>query len=837
MKKIWALLCIGAFMVVGCGERSNVLLDAAVNDDTIIESDGPIITQDGPITNPDGPIVNNDGPITNPDAPYSDMIFFDAPVPPPDGPVVPPPDGPVVTDTAPPPPNDTCANAKQLTMSGGKVSVSDDTSPYTNEYGTAINCGGSTTSIMAGKQLYYKVALTAGKTYQVSMASKYYYGRFYVFTGCGVSKINGDCGSGGKTGDVSGYIANNQTGNIIFKPATSGSYYVAVDSTNGGYSGGFMLTIQEYTSPTNDTCSKAKTLVVPAGGSVTEIGSTLGAANEFSTGINCGHTFYTFHGSQLYYKVAMTAGKTYRITLDASYYYAAAYVFGTTCTMGAINAACSSSGATGAYAVATSPSQNAVIQFTPTTSGTYTIAVDSRPYSSSYASAGSFELTIEDFTPPTNNKCTSPKTLTLTGGKVTVKGTTTSAGNEFGTAIRCGMSATYAQDGEQVYYALGMTAGKTYKISLKPTFYAHFYLFNSACNAPAINASCGSGGATGDVQGYVYPNNTGVITFTAKTSGTWKIAVDSVSPSYGGAFELSIEEYVPPTNYKCTGSKVITMSGGKGSVTANTTGMANEFGTGLTCGWYAGAFDGPQLYYHVVLAAGKTYKIIQNPGYTASRFYVFGNTCVMSTINSHCGSNGASGLYAYGSGTNSFSANFKPPATGTYRIGVDSSYATYQGPFTLEIHEYVPPKNATCANAQTVALSSGTTTITGDTSGLANEFGTAINCGGGSQSIMRAPQLYYKLALTAGKTYTFTLTASYYYKRLYIFGTTCTWNAINADCGSGGTTGVVSASSASSTQPAVVSFKPTTSGTYTVAVDGTYTSTAYNAGPFTLKIQ
>ena len=65
---------------MGCGERSNVLLDAAVNDDTIIESDGPIVTQDGPIVNPDGPITTPDGPITNPDGPYTDMIYFDAPV-------------------------------------------------------------------------------------------------------------------------------------------------------------------------------------------------------------------------------------------------------------------------------------------------------------------------------------------------------------------------------------------------------------------------------------------------------------------------------------------------------------------------------------------------------------------------------------------------------------------------------------------------------------------------------------------------------------------------------------------------------------------------------------
>jgi hypothetical protein len=832
MKKVWALLCAGVFLVVvGCGDRSNVLLDAAV-DDGIINQDGPIVNPDGPITNPDGPIKLD----TNPDAPYSDTIFFDGPVPPPDGPIVTP-DGPIKLDTAPPPPNDTCANAKQLTMSGGKVSVSDNTSPYSNEYGTAINCGGSTTSIMAGKQLYYKVALTAGKTYQVSMASKYYYGRFYIFTGCGVNKINGDCGSGGKTGDVSGYISTNQTGNIIFKPATSGTYYVAVDSTNSSYSGGFTLTVQEYASPTNDSCGKAKTLVVPAGGSVTESGSTLGAVNEFSTGINCGHSYYTFHGNQLYYKVAMTAGKTYNITLDPTYYYAAVYIFGTTCTMNAINAACGSSGATGAYATATSPSQNAVVQFKPPTSGTYTIAVDSRPYSTSYASAGSFDLTIEDFTPPTNGKCATPKKLTLVGGKVTVKGTTTSAGNEFGTSIRCGMTSTYAQDGEQVYYTVGMTAGKSYKISLKPTFYAHFYLFNSACYASAINASCGSNGATGDVQGYVYPNNTGVITFTAKTSGTWRIAVDSVSPSYGGAFELSVEEYTLPTNFKCTGSKVITMTGGKGKVTANTTGMANEFGTGLTCGWYAGAFDGPQLYYHVVLAAGKTYKITLNPGYTAARFYVFGNTCDMNSINSHCGSKGTNGLYAYGSGTNSFSAYFKPPTAGTYRIAVDSSYPTYQGPFTLEIQEHVPPKNATCGNAQTIALSSGTTTIKGDTSNLANEFGTAINCGGGTQSIMRAPQLYYEIALTAGKTYTFTLTASYYYKRFYIFGTTCTWQAINTDCGSNGKTGIVSTHITSSSQPAVVTFKPITSGTYTVAVDGTYYNTTYNAGAFTLTIK
>jgi hypothetical protein len=838
MRKVWSFLCAGVLLAAAsCGDRNVVKLDAAVVVDHQIDDSGQIIDH---AIQPDGYQFNDgynpDGPVIW-DGPYKDKIFFDQSVKP-DKAVV---DQAIPPDTAPPPPNDKCANAKTLTLSGGKASVSDTTAPYANEYGTAINCSISYYT-MQGPQLYYKVALKANQGYKITLSPKYNTARFYIFTACGATKINQDCSSKGKTGDVSGYIYTNQSGTVIFKPTTAGTYYIAVDSTYASYGGSFTLSVEEYTTPTNGKCASAKTLTVPVGGSVTELGSTVGAPNEFGTGINCGLSS-PFAGNMVYYKATLTAGKTYNITLKANWYYASLIVFGNTCTMSAINADCSSGGTKGAYDY-TPTNGDKLIQFKPSTSGTYHIAVTAYYYTTYF---GSFELTIEDYTPPTNTKCSNPKQLTLTGGKVTVKGTTAGVANEFGNQITCGYSSSYALQGPQVYYSVALTAGKSYKISLTPSYYGAVYLFNSLCTAAAINGSCGSGGGTGAVDNYIYPNNTESITFTPKTSGTWKIAVDSRITSSGynsGSFTLTVEEYTPPTNGECLLSKGITLTGGKATVTSDTTGMSNQFGTQITCNYYSGQFDGPQLYYHISLTAGKSYRVRLTPSFYYSRFYIFGNTCIVNTINSQCGSGGTNGLYALGSSTTAYQAIFTPSTSGVYKIAVDSGSPTYFGAFTLEVEEYAQPKNTTCANAQSVTLSSsGTATVSGDTTGVANEFGTSINCGGGTSSIMRGPQLYYKVALTAGKTYTFTLTGNWSYKRLYIFRTpaTCTYtlptiSAINTDCGSGGTWGAVSGN-VSASQPAVISFKPTTSGTFTFAVDSTYFSTTYGFGPFTVTIK
>ncbi len=71
----------------------------------------------------------------------------------------------------------TCANAKLLTLVGGK----DNTLFASNEYGAGVTCD---KFVMQGPQLYYRVALQAGKTYKIGLNSRHV-AVFFLFGSCG----------------------------------------------------------------------------------------------------------------------------------------------------------------------------------------------------------------------------------------------------------------------------------------------------------------------------------------------------------------------------------------------------------------------------------------------------------------------------------------------------------------------------------------------------------------------------------------------------------------------------------------------------------------------------
>lgn len=824
-------VCLALLFVASCGSRNAVRLDGSTDDDGMT-SDGPIVQQDGP--------PGTDGNPPQPDQfVYQDAPVFDYLITPPDtgvpdAPVVPP-DQSVPLDTGPQPdmptiPPDTCKNAQLLTLSGGKTTVKSNTYTFKNEYGTAINCN-NTGTIMSGPQLYYKVALKANQAYLFTLESGYNYGRFYIFDGCGIASINASCGSGGTTGAVSGQANKNQTETLQFKPGKAGTYYVAVDATNPSYGGSFTLTIEEYTPPANSTCAKAKLLTIPPGGEVTVTGTTVGATNQFGTQITC-KSSYTMDGQQVYYKAAMTAGTTYRISWDVNVTYSRVYIFGTTCTAAAINNDCGSGGTSGIFSGPTSSSYTNSRTFTPSKTGTYTIAMDN----AQAANAGSFKLTIGEL--PTNDSCAKAKTVSLSGGKATISSSTVGLNNEFGKSIDCGGSSDF--DAPQLYYALSLTAGKMYKFTLQPAFYARMYLFNSVCTASSINASCGSNGGSGDyTTSTVSPGNSGSFVFKAPSTGTYKLAIDGPYPSgstSAGSFTATVAEYTPPQNSTCAKAQALTLSGGQVTVTGDTTSMPNQWGNNINCGYYSGAFDGPQLYYKLPMTGGTSYEITFKPSYNGARFYVATNTCTVSAINASCGSNGASGMYA-SAGSSGTTAVFTPNKTGTYLIAAESQHPSYYGTFTLTVKKYTPPQNAKCSGAQLVKLASGaTTTVTGNTENIPNEFGTAINCGSYSTyDILLGSQLYYKVALTAGTSYTFTFTPNYSYGHLYLFTDTCNYATINTDCGSSGSSGFKTPNTGNGS-PKSVTFKPTKSGIYKFAVDAdrTYSSAA---GQFKVEIK
>jgi hypothetical protein len=592
-------------------------------------------------------------------------------------------------DGAPPQPdtgvlgnNTTCTKADPISLYSGIASISGSTATSINEYGTSINCG-SSVSLMRAPQRYYHITLTQGKSYKFTLSPDYSSARLYLFTGCGTARINVDCASKGATGDVSASISKGSSRTILFTPPKDGKYYLAVDGTSTSTTSGagdFQLGVEEFKAPDNSACSKAEAIKL-SGGKIKLVGTTEGAKNEFGTGINCGSTSSAFPGNQVYYKVALTGGKTYLFSFTPLYSFGRIYIFRTTCTEMAINADCSSDGATGDVMTSSGFKGNtSLVQFAPTSSGTYTVAVDS----SSANYSGAFELAVEEFKPPTNGACAAASPVALSGGKATIKGSTFGSKNEFGEQIKCGSTSA---DGPQVYYKLGLTPGQTYKFALKPSFSAKLYLFGDHCDPTKIDVDCSSGGASGE-YGYFFSSSTSPPIYFKATSSAHKLAVDSSGDNYFGPFDLDIDEFTPAVNGACAAPQTVTLGSGTTTINGDTTAIPNEFGTAINCGNYSTILKSSQVYFAFSLTGAKVYTFTLTPDYSSARFYLFGSTCDYTSINSACGSKGLSGFVSeYVSKGQTKSMTFSPTTTGNYTLAVDgtstSSYA--YGKFKLEI--------------------------------------------------------------------------------------------------------------------------------------------------------
>jgi hypothetical protein len=246
-------------------------------------------------------------------------------------------------------------------------------------------------------------------------------------------------------------------------------------------------------------------------------------------------------------------------------------------------------------------------------------------------------------------------------------------------------------NGGQLYYWVNLAKGTAYRFRLSPDYYASLYIFSNTCSPATISSDCSSGGTTGDYLGYVRPNTTSSLIYTSSTGGLHRLAVDSYYASYSGKFKLEVETFKAAANSKCSGAQAVSFnSSGVATASGDTTGNTNEFGTQVNCGNLYRSLVGNQLYYKFNLTKGKTYTFTLSTGGAYLMFYLFGNTCDPSKINSACSSNGKTGLLssmAYAS--RPATASFTPPSTGTYIVAVDAQYAAtypqYYGSFTLTV--------------------------------------------------------------------------------------------------------------------------------------------------------
>ncbi len=565
-------------------------------------------------------------------------------------------------------------------------------------------------------------------------------------------------------------------------------------------------------------------------------------SDEFG-GVSCPSTSSTTlqDGPQAYYKFQGVQDQWYRFTYNSEssncIYF---YVFtDPSCTQSAIEKDCQSGGQSGGgFTSSCSATSKRIYYYQAKANGMIYVAMDDT--SAPSAGDGRFTLTIDAIKVPTNTTCANATQLNFFNGKTVVMGETheSFSPDEFSN-VAC--KGSFTMDGPQVYYKFDAKANTTYKIKLDHLagYYVYFYVFGNTCTEAAISADCSSGGTTGTYSGSsVAAGKSKEIIFTPQAAGTYHIAIDSGLSYYSGRFNLTVEEFVLPTNGKCTTADPITLVNGKATITGSTLGLTNEFGTSIMCSNSFTNYDGEQAYYKLTAKAGKAYKMTYAPTFT-SYWYVFqaGSCGATTAMNNDCDSGGQAGDdYQSVYSSSPETQVFRPLTPGDYIIALDSNWAGTAGAFQLDIEEFDAPTNNTACNAQLLSFdSSGKATATGSTLAAPNEFGdttsTGVTCD--ASTVYDGNQVYYEFTVDSTKGYTLKLTPQMSKTYMYVFskGSCAARNGISLECGvHGWWVGPISAG-----QVGQLPISPSSSGQYVVAIDNS-DAPPKGAGDYTLEI-
>jgi hypothetical protein len=562
----------------------------------------------------------------------------------------------------------------------------------------------------------------------------------------------------------------------------------------------------------SDRCAGASTLLL-TDHKVTVQGTTVGASNEYGTGVRCGEAT-ALAGPQRYYKLTLSESSVYRVTFKPDF--DAVLYLVSDCSTNIINADCGSSGQSGDFTGPVAAGTTATLTFVPSAGGDYLLAVDSAGASAT----GTFQLTVEEFTSMANGICDAATPLPLVGGATSVQGTTLGAKNEFAKQITCRLGLDF--DGPQVYYSVALQAKTWYRVSLATDFSASLYVFNSAAGCKPVNIEADCGGRTGTVLPLVPAGVTRATAFSPPVDGTYVVAVDSSSPGAAGRFTLSIEAFTPQAAMTCETAPPLAFIQGKASAAGDTSRLLNDLGAHVSCGGTP-PLIAPQAYYRAALKKS-TYRIALQPTFPA--ILAVGSSCL--TLPVDCGSGGLSGAAVAVASGSTGSVLFTPPTAGSYVIAVDGTTVTGAGTYSLVVQQFAPPTNATCGAPLMLTLVASPTQQLGDTGPLTNDL-SGVSCGL-SQGPWPGPQAYYRLSLTQGVAYRVELTPEPTFDpALYDFpaATACTAAAVNAAC-----QGLASDTVGAGVKE-VLTITPAASGDYLLVVDSWSTS---EVGTFSLSI-
>ncbi|MBW2732788.1 MAG: hypothetical protein JRH20_10385 [Deltaproteobacteria bacterium] len=545
-------------------------------------------------------------------------------------------------DAPPSPAHEVCASPREIKVDSTATSylLRGDTSYASDEF-SKLNClaqkADGNPLMFSGPQTYYVVTLPKG-SWELNLATEGWTGLFYAApwpedTGCSEAELNQACAHLWSTNQL-----------LIGVTDDTKRWLIAVDSLAYSQRGVFQLTFTRHASATNARC-EAPALLTLNEGSVSVTTSTHGASDDFS-GISCGlNAPEAFRGAQLYYSVTLLPKKTYKLSI-ASEVDLALYAFGapTACDKAAIDAGCKDR-----FSDKAANGHETLLLVTGDTEETYTVVVDS------YAARafGTFTLRVQEFIEAPNTRCAVATPVSLSSLPTAVSGDTTTVANEF-VGIGCGLGTAF--DAGQLYYALDLLAGQTYRVTARAlTFDAGLYAFPSTtgCEPTAINNACAQ---QTEREPLAVDNFSGIkamspetLHITPPTDGRWIVAVDALSPDEAGVFTLEIDAYTAPNNSRCTQADVIRLSEDAAllSISGDTSapGIVDEFPTIQCAKSLPDPMKGPQLYYRLFLEAGRTYQISLVPHGWDGALYAFPATteCNAAAIDAACGA-GSGGL-------------------------------------------------------------------------------------------------------------------------------------------------------------------------------------------------
>ncbi|MBW2537697.1 MAG: hypothetical protein JRI55_39795, partial [Deltaproteobacteria bacterium] len=444
-------------------------------------------------------------------------------------------------------------------------------------------------------------------------------------------------------------------------------------------------------------------------------------------------------GVDRFYTVSLVSGKAYTIALETTAgLEAAVYVF----------ASCSDVAGTCVGGATTDPtSKPAQVMVIAGNIGTYTIGVDSTAAPGASGGHGDYTLTVTEMA--NTDTCIGAASLTWSSGKASTTGDTSTATDTVNLSFSGSTSSP--TPGPDRFYAVELTAGQAYKVTVTPTgsFVPAVYVLQS-CTNPAT--SCVAGADSGS------PGGSAVTTLTPKTTGTYFIGVDYSAPPFipesSGPFTLTVEKFVPAQNDSCASAEALTWSSGKASATGDTSLAVDDVNLSTP---YPGncmfkGTPGPDLFYSVAVTGGKAYKVTVTPTTPwPAAVYVF------ESCTNPAGTCLAGLEYPPPTGA---AVTFTAPKTGNLLIGVDSAAMPGGGgPFTVTVEEFVPPQNDTCASAQTLTWNAGKATASGDTTMATNAVDLMGTSGACAVKGTPGKDLFYALPVTAGKAYKVTASA------------------------------------------------------------------------------